>query len=290
MMWGLFQKLVIADRASILVNNVITGYVNYGFVELALAAALFAIQIYCDFGGYSNIARGAAKVMGFELMNNFEQPYLATSIKEFWRRWHISLTSWLTDYVYIPLGGNRKGRIRKYINILIVFGVSGLWHGASWSFVVWGLLHAFYQIIGDLKNAVFSKSIGKGNRGRNTFSSRLRKVIGTFILTDFAWIFFVCSDMQQALGVIKNMLTYVQTTDIFELGLDRGNWFFLIMGIAILFFVDLMHEKGISVSALVQKQDIVFRWGIYLALIWTTIMFGIYGMAYDTSAFIYFQF
>lgn len=196
MMWGLFQKLVIADRASILVNNVITGYVNYGFVELALAAALFAIQIYCDFGGYSNIARGAAKVMGFELMNNFEQPYLATSIKEFWRRWHISLTSWLTDYVYIPLGGNRKGRIRKYINILIVFGVSGLWHGASWSFVVWGLLHAFYQIIGDLKNAVFSKSIGKGNRGRNTFSSRLRKVIGTFILTDFAWIFFVCSDMQ----------------------------------------------------------------------------------------------
>lgn len=290
MMWGLFQKLVIADRASILVNNVITGYVNYGFVELALAAALFAIQIYCDFGGYSNIARGAAKVMGFELMNNFEQPYLATSIKEFWRRWHISLTSWLTDYVYIPLGGNRKGRIRKYINILIVFGVSGLWHGASWSFVVWGLLHAFYQIIGDLKNAVFSKSIGKGNRSRNTFSSRLRKVIGTFILTDFAWIFFVCSDMQQALGVIKNMLTYVQTTDIFELGLDRGNWFFLIMGIAILFFVDLMHEKGISVSALVQKQDIVFRWGIYLALIWTTIMFGIYGMAYDTSAFIYFQF
>lgn len=289
MMWGLFQKLVIADRASILVDNVISNYANYGFVELSLAIILFAVQVYCDFGGYSNIARGAAKVMGFELMNNFAQPYLATNIKDFWRRWHISLTSWLTDYVYIPLGGNRKGRVKKYINILTVFGISGLWHGASWSFVVWGLLHAFYQVIGDLKNTVFSKIVNK-NENKNTISFRLRKIIGTFILTDFAWIFFVSDGIHQALGIIKNMLTCVQTTDIFELGLDRGNWFFLIMGIAILLFVDVMHEKGNSIFELIQKQEIWFRGGIYLALIWTIIMFGIYGMAYDTSTFIYFQF
>lgn len=150
-MWGLFQKLVIADRAALLVNTVFQHHQNYGFLEIFTAAILFAFQIYCDFGGYTNIARGSACVMGFHLMNNFRQPYLAQNIKDFWRRWHISLTSWFTDYLYIPLGGNRNGRHRKYLNILIVFGVSGLWHGASWNFIVWGLLHAIYQIIGDIK-------------------------------------------------------------------------------------------------------------------------------------------
>lgn len=150
-MWGLFQKLVIADRAALLVNTVFQHYQNYGFLEIFTAAILFAFQIYCDFGGYTNIARGSACVMGFHLMNNFRQPYLAQNIKDFWRRWHISLTSWFTDYLYIPLGGNRNLRHRKYLNILIVFGVSGLWHGASWNFIVWGLLHAIYQIIGDIK-------------------------------------------------------------------------------------------------------------------------------------------
>ena len=129
MCWGLFQKLVIADRASVLVNQVYQNYGDYGFLELAIASVLFAFQIYCDFGGYSNIARGAAQVMGFSLMQNFRQPYLAVNIKEFWRRWHVSLTSWFTDYLYIPLGGSRKGAVRKYLNILIVFMVSGLWHG-----------------------------------------------------------------------------------------------------------------------------------------------------------------
>ena len=150
-MWGLFQKLVIADRAALLVNTVFQHYQNYGFLEILTAAILFAFQIYCDFGGYTNIARGSACVMGFHLMNNFRQPYLAQNIKDFWRRWHISLTSWFTDYLYIPLGGNRNGQHRKCLNILIVFGVSGLWHGASWNFIVWGLLHAIYQIIGDIK-------------------------------------------------------------------------------------------------------------------------------------------
>ena len=131
MFWGLFQKLVIADRASILVNQVYGNYADYGFVEIVIATVLFAFQIYCDFDGYTNVARGAARVMGISLMKNFRQPYLAWNIKEFWRRWHISLTSWFTDYLYIPLGGNRKGQLRKNINILIVFIVSGLWHGAS---------------------------------------------------------------------------------------------------------------------------------------------------------------
>ena len=148
MLWGFFLKLVIADRAAILVNTVYDRYTEFGGAMLLLATVCFAIQIYCDFASYSIIAKGAARVMGFELMDNFRQPYFSTSIAEFWRRWHISLSSWFKDYLYIPLGGNRKGTVRKYFNLMVVFLVSGLWHGASWNFVIWGALHGIYQILG----------------------------------------------------------------------------------------------------------------------------------------------
>lgn len=286
MFWGLFQKLVIADRASLLVDNVVNNYTKYGFLEIALAIILFAVQIYCDFGGYTNIAIGAARVMGFNLMNNFRQPYLAQNIKDFWRRWHISLTSWFTDYLYIPLGGNRRGIYRKYLNILIVFGVSGLWHGASWNFVVWGVIHAFFQIIGDMKGKIFKANIDNSE----SISVKIRRGIGTFILVDFAWIFFVANGLEHAVSLIKQMGRCLQTTSVYELGLDRGNWFVLLLGILILLIVDIMHEKGISVYQAIGSQEIWFRWMIYLGLIWTIIMFGIYGVAYDTSTFIYFQF
>ena len=285
MAWGFFQKLVIADRASILVNNVINNYSCYGFFEITIAVFLFAFQIYCDFGGYSNIARGAAKVMGFDLMQNFRQPYFAESIKDFWRRWHISLTTWFTDYLYIPLGGNRKGEIRKYINIFIVFAVSGLWHGASWSFVVWGLLHATYQLCESL-----SQKFLKKQNETTSISVSIRKTVFTFIMTDFAWIFFVSDGLKNAFNLIKQMFTVFQTTDIYELGLDRGNWFMLNLGLIILFIVDYLHEKKISIFQLVGKQELWFRWILYFGLLWMTIMFGIYGPSYDTSTFIYFQF
>lgn len=286
MVWGFFQKLVIADRASILVDNVINNYSNYGFFEISIAVFLFAFQIYCDFGGYSNIARGAAKIMGFELMQNFRQPYLAKSIKDFWRRWHISLTTWFTDYLYIPLGGNRKGDLRKYINIFIVFAVSGLWHGASWSFVVWGLLHATYQVCESLLNQHLKNS----TKTRLTISASIRKIISVFLLTDFAWIFFVSDGFSHSLRLIKQMFTVFQTTDIYELGLDQGNWFMLNLGLVVLIAVDILHERNISIYQLVAKQEIWFRWVLYFGLLWMTIMFGIYGPSYDTSSFIYFQF
>ena len=138
MLWGFFMKLVIADRVAMVVDQVYNNYAQYAGFEIAIATVFFAIQIYCDFGSYSNIAIGAAQVMGFTLMENFRQPYFSKSVAEFWRRWHISLSSWFRDYLYIPLGGNRKGKVRKYINLMIVFLTSGLWHGASWHFVVWG--------------------------------------------------------------------------------------------------------------------------------------------------------
>lgn len=292
MLWGLFQKLVIADRASLLVNQVYGNYENYGFFELAIASILFAFQIYCDFGGYTNIARGAAQVMGFSLMQNFRQPYFSTSIKDFWRRWHISLTSWFTDYLYIPLGGNRKGIVRQYFNIFVVFCVSGLWHGASWHFVVWGLLHAVYQIIGNLKDQVRRKlGIGAGGTVQNSFSQKLGKVFFTFLLVDFAWVFFATDSLSHAYLIFHQMLTTFQTTSIYEIGLDGGgNWFMLFFGITMLVVVDIIHEKGKSIFILVNGQTRWFRWILYLGLIWSIIMFGIYGISYDSSQFIYFQF
>lgn len=289
MLWGYFQKLVIADRASILVNQVYKNYRDYGFVEIALASILFAFQIYCDFGGYSNIARGAAQVMGFSLMQNFCQPYLATGIKDFWRRWHISLTSWFTDYLYIPLGGSRKGKMRKYMNVLIVFLVSGLWHGASWHFVAWGFVHAIYQITGDLK-----EKLRKEYRGHTThsicFSRKLERCIVTFLLVDFAWIFFAADNLHHAYSILRQMFTTFQTTSIYKIGLDRGNWFILFFAISILFIVDIFHEKGVSIFQSVKEQTLFFRWVLYLGLIWSIIMLGIYGNGYDASQFIYFQF
>ena len=289
MMWGLFQKLVIADRASILVDNVIHNYPYYGFVEIAAAILLFAVQIYCDFGGYTNIARGAAKVLGFQLMNNFAQPYLARNIKDFWRRWHISLTSWFTDYLYIPLGGNRKGNFRKYLNTLIVFAVSGLWHGASWNFVAWGLIHAVYQIIGGIRSNWLKK---KGIRPAcpDSFSVKLRNIAGTFLLVNFAWIFFVCGSVGHAFQVIRQMCSRYYVCGITNLGLNETNLWILGISIVLLAAVDLMHEKEIGIFAAFSRQQIWFRWIVCLGLIWSIIMFGIYGEAYDTSTFIYFQF
>lgn len=139
-LWGFFQKIVIADRLAILVNEVYGNYEKYEGFQIFIATVFFAIQIYCDFAGYSNIAIGVAQMMGFQLMQNFKQPYFSKSVAEFWRRWHISLSSWFKDYLYIPLGGNKKGKIRKYMNIMIVFLISGFWHGANWTYILWGRL------------------------------------------------------------------------------------------------------------------------------------------------------
>lgn len=292
MLWGLFQKLVIADRASILVNCVYNDYTDYGFVELSIASILFAFQIYCDFGGYTNIAVGAAKVMGFSLMENFRQPYLAISIKDFWRRWHISLTSWFTDYLYIPLGGSHRGTLKHYFNIVVVFLASGLWHGASWHFVAWGGIHAIYQIIGNVKNKIMDNlTMRKGkNVDSISFSYRIRKMVGTFILVDFAWIFFAADSLYAALEIIRQMFVKPISSSIYDLGLDVVNWRALFFSIVILITVDAAHEKGISIMKWVNGQETWFRVIVWLALVWTIIMLGIYGSEYDTSQFIYFQF
>ncbi|MDD6571445.1 MAG: MBOAT family protein, partial [Thermoflexaceae bacterium] len=285
MFWGLFQKLVIADRAALLVNTVYDNYTAYGFLSITAASIAFAFQVYCDFDGYTNIARGAARVLGIRLIKNFRQPYLASNIQDFWRRWHVSLTSWFTDYLYIPLGGSRRGTKRQLLNVLIVFTVSGLWHGASWNFVAWGFLHAIYQCAGILR-----RKYSKDKTTTSSFMQGLWKRLITFVLVDIAWIFFRANDMAMARGIFVQMLTHPGVSSLFHMGPNTVNMIVLLAGLIVLLIVDVMHENNISVFEFVYKKPVCFRWILYLLLIWSCIMFGIYGISYTSSQFIYFQF
>ncbi len=288
MFWGLFQKLVIADRASICVNNIYNSYNDYSITELSAATALFAFQIYCDFAGYTNIARGAAKVMGFTLMDNFRQPYLSTSIGEYWRRWHISMTTWFRDYLYFPLGGSRKGILRKYFNIIIVFFVSGLWHGASWHYVAWGLVNALFQIIEDIRDRMIRRFTKAGSSV--SLPGRCIRVCINFIFICFTLIFFASNNTHKAIDIIRRMITQPATFAMSGFGIDTADWITLIAALILLIAVDIIHECGISITSFINSKRLWFRFIIYAGAIWSIILFGIYGTGYDTGQFIYFQF
>lgn len=286
--WGLFQKIVISDRIAIVVDRVFDKCeeYEYGIIPLVFATVLFAFQIYCDFDGYTNIARGASKVMGIELMKNFRQPYFAISIVDFWKRWHISLTGWFRDYLYIPLGGNRKGNLRKYINILIVFLVSGLWHGAEWSFVLWGGIHGISQIISHL----ISKTRGRKEGENLSFSARIIRMIGTFIITDIAWFFFRANSIGRAIDILKQTLTRTGDFSMITSILDTSNWRILFIGLIVLLIVDVLHEKNYEISALILKQQIWFRYVVYVLLVVACIYLGVNAADDIAHQFIYFQF
>lgn len=293
MLWGFFQKMVVADRAAIMVNTVYNSPSEYGGFQIIIATLFFSFQIYCDFASYSNIAIGAAKVMGFQLTNNFEQPYFSRSIKDFWRRWHISLSSWFRDYLYIPLGGSRRGKLRTYINIMIVFLSSGLWHGASINFVIWGGLHGIYQIIGDMLRPIKERIINLFNIRNNVFSYKLMQIIINFTLVNFAWIFFRASSFSNAKIVVKNLFIFnpwvLIDGSVFTLGLDRREFLVVLISIIVVVIVDLLQRK-MNIFEVLSEQNLVFRWGIYISAIVTILIFGSYGPAYSAQQFIYFQF
>ena len=203
MLWGFFMKLVVADRVAIYVNTVYNNAEQHTGTTLLLASVFFTFQIYCDFAGYSNIAIGAAKVMGFELMENFRRPYWATSIREFWKRWHISLSSWFRDYVYIPLGGNRVSYPRHLLNLFITFLVSGIWHGANWTFIAWGALHGVYLIIENIK----IKFMGEAKV--DTLVSRVLNTILCFILVTIGWIFFKANSIMDGWIIFSRIFTNI---------------------------------------------------------------------------------
>ena len=216
MLWGYFLKIVLADRIAVFVDTVYGDFNTYTGVYLILATVLFAFQIYCDFAGYSTIAMGAAKILGVQLMENFNAPYISFSVAEFWRNWHISLTSWFKDYLYIPLGGSRKGKFRKYANKMIVFLVSGLWHGASFSFVIWGGINGFYQVIGEMLLPLRERAAGALHIDRNSGISRLIRMAVTFVLIDFSWIFFRANRAKDALRIIRQMVPVNNTGILFD--------------------------------------------------------------------------
>lgn len=290
MLWGFFLKLVIAGRLAIVVDLIYGNYADCTGYQLALGTIAFSLQIYCDFASYSDIAIGSAKIMGFDLMENFRQPFFATSCGELWRRWHISLNTWFRDYLYIPLGGSRKGKVRKYINLMIVFLTSGLWHGANWTFVIWGGLSGLFQILGtELKplRMKFMKLIHMNLNGR------LRKciqIVITFLLFNFSLIFFRSNTLEDAFTIVGKIFTRfdfhsVLTTSFFQLGLGTQNFLFLVFAMVILFIGDICKEKCDAIGMLL-KQKWYCRWSFYYLLLLLILMSANLG----SQEFIYFQF
>lgn len=294
MLWGYFMKLVLADRIAVFVDNVYGDLDTYTGYFVLIASVLFAFQIYCDFAGYSTIAMGAAEILGFQLMENFNAPYLSKSVAEFWRRWHISLSTWFRDYVYIPLGGNRQGKVRKYLNLFMVFLISGLWHGANWTYVIWGGINGVFQIGGEICENLRNQLQRFGLK-RNTFSHKLLKGILTFIFIDFAWIFFRASTISDALKAITSICNLDNPWILFDgslynVGLVQKDYQLVWGGIGVLLFADILKYKGICIREQILKQEWWFRWGIGLIGIFTILILGIYGYGYDAKNFIYFQF
>jgi D-alanyl-lipoteichoic acid acyltransferase DltB (MBOAT superfamily) len=278
MVWGFFKKIAIADVLSVYVDSAYSSLDTCSSFNLLLAVLLFTIQIYCDFSGYSDIAIGTAKLLGVNLMKNFDSPYFSTSIKEFWSRWHISLSTWFKDYVYIPLGGNRCSTAKRDRNLIITFLTSGLWHGANWTYVVWGALHGIAQIIENHvkinKKSVFAKVVSW---------------IFVFAFCNFAWIFFRAESMSSASLVIIRLLKFVIHPRSFIqtiIGTGMTEFRFIFIHIAILLGVDYANTKT-DVIVCLSNKNIIVRWLVYLCLIWI-IVFSI--RSTGTSEFVYFQF
>lgn len=294
MLWGMLEKIVVADRLALLVDYVYDNYAQLPGAAVALATVFFAFQIYCDFAGYSHIAIGAAQVMGFTLMENFRRPYLAQSAAEFWRRWHISLSTWFRDYLYIPLGGNRKGKVRKYLNTMITFLVSGLWHGANWSFVVWGGLNGAYQVAGEILAPARERVCRLLHIHRERPFWRLVSTVFTFGLVDFAWLFFRAPSFSAARQMVVHMFTqphpFVLMGQLFTLALDKLNFLAAVAGIGGLLCADLLQERYGPLRPYITRQALPVRWAVYLAGVLVVLIFGIYGPGYDARAFAYFQF
>lgn len=274
MLWGFFMKLCVADILSEYVNAVFNNVAQHNGTSMIIATIFFTFQIYCDFGGYSNIAIGAARIMGFRLMENFHRPYFSLNIKEFWKRWHISLSSWFMDYVYIPLGGNRVKYPRHLLNLMITFLVSGLWHGANWTFVIWGGLHGTYQVFGNMWRKYFHKPEYK------TVLSRLLSMTFCFVIVAFAWIFFRANNITDAFAIVGKVFT------------DHGTPFFEIFAVThgclallILLFKDAKDNFGWRIYFMHSKYTIV-RYLSTVALVMYVVLFG----SFASGQFIYFQF
>jgi alginate O-acetyltransferase complex protein AlgI len=291
--WGLFKKVVIADRLALFVNQVYGNPFEYKGLPLIIGTIFFAFQIFCDFSGYSDIAIGSAKCMGFNLMTNFNRPYMSAGIGEFWRRWHISLSTWFRDYVYIPLGGNRVSAARWYLNILIVFLLSGIWHGANWTFAIWGILHGMYLVTEHKLYSRFQRL-----RDSASWLAILLKRVTVFMLVTFAWVFFRARDISQALYIIGNFFHDIPTqvhmivnnenfSRLYLLYLNQpGREFFIaIFFILVMMLIHFLQRKQ-KIEVWLSQKPTIARWSFYYGLVLVFIYFGVF----NRTEFIYFQF
>lgn len=281
-LWGMFKKIVIADNFALIANHGFNNYETTFGLPILLSVIAYSIQIYGDFSGYSDMAIGLSRMLGFNLKENFNSPYLSISIKDFWSRWHISLSTWFKDYVYIPLGGSRVGQLRKYLNLLITFMVSGLWHGANYTFIIWGALHGFFQIIEDLLSKKFNIAL----------IPKVIRWLFTMFVVSFAWIFFRANSLSHALGIIKSIAVFTLPTNfgwlsnmLDSVGLYRFNAVVLIIAISLLFYVEWSNKQGTPYFYLENRiKRISLLWGVGLMLV--ILLFG----AFSNPSFIYFNF
>lgn len=290
--WGFFLKLMIADKAAVLVNAVFSEPKMYVGWFVAVAILLYSVQLYADFMACTRISQGVARLVGVRLPENFDHPYASASIGEFWRRWHISLSSWLKDYVYIPLGGSRKGTVRKYLNVTIVFILSGIWHGDGMKFLAWGALHAAYQVIeGILERPRLFVEEKIGLR-KGTPSWRIVRWVPTMLAVMFGWLVFRAPTLEDVGTMMSSMLScnnpWIFTNgQIATLGLGVRELHVLVLSLVVLLFVERHEMEHGSICEWVSEQHLVVRWCLHLIVIWSIWLFGTYGLELDASGFIY---
>lgn len=290
MLVGFFKKVCVADLLSTAVDSVYNSPEEAGSLAIAIATVLFAIQIYCDFSGYTDIAIGCARIMGIRLMKNFDHPYSATTVKEFWARWHISLSSWFRDYLYIPLGGNRCSRPRHLFNLFVVFLVSGLWHGANWTFVVWGALHGLYQVVGTLTARPRARLVERSGRAPSSPAVVwIRRAI-TFLLVCFAWIFFRANSMSDAVLLIKKLFSFTGGglgATLSAMGVNVTTALLMVVSVIVLTLIDRMLTYGDSPDG----SDVLVHRGGFVYFVWIVLLCWALLLSKDMiSTFIYFQF
>ncbi len=287
LLWGLLLKQVLANPLGSMVDYAYGKYEEMPGAALLWATVLYAVQLYCDFAGYSALAVGAAKILGFDIGGNFEQPYFAVSVRDFWKRWHISLSSWLKDYVYIPLGGNRRGKCRKYCNLMATFLISGLWHGSGVTYLVWGAVHGIYQV---LESCIPYKG------GRAGVLNRIVRGAVTFALVDFAWLFFRADNLEQAFTILYRIFCCFRFKEMtyygsYLMGRSKMELLLLLVGIALVFLVDFLHEKKISVEGYaVGRVPIGVRWTVYIVLTLVILLVTAREYGQGASNFIYTRF
>lgn len=276
-LFGLFTKMVIAYNLAVYVDQIYSDPTKFNSLSILIGLIFYSFQIYCDFYGYSTIAVGSAKAMGFNLIDNFKNPYISKNIGEFWNRWHISLSTWFRDYVYIPLGGNRVKLSRFLINILIVFVLSGLWHGANWTFILWGLTHAVVYML----EFLFNKFIRVKSVQNKVIAIvvMLFKILKTFLIVSLIWVLFRASDVANAKTIFNSLISNFDITDAFSV--DGKIWFFLIAFLIFdLLLINSRFDKWCN------NQAVLLRWSIYAGLIFSILVFS----SVTNFPFIYFQF